>query len=85
MGFAATLDAILSNLPRERQTLLFSATQTKSVKTLARLSLSDPQVGDSKRAVVLGASGAQGFDRLVATATTTTTTTTTHAVPGSAC
>lgn len=44
MGFAATLDAILSNLPTERQTLLFSATQTKSIKTLARLSLSDPQV-----------------------------------------
>ena len=31
MGFAATLNAILQNLPRQRQTLLFSATQTKSV------------------------------------------------------
>ncbi len=32
MGFAATLDAILEALPRARQTMLFSATQTKSVK-----------------------------------------------------
>lgn len=32
MGFATTLDAIISGLPQERQTLLFSATQTKSVK-----------------------------------------------------
>lgn len=39
MGFSATLNAIISNIPRQRQTLLFSATQTKSVKDLARLSL----------------------------------------------
>ncbi|XP_019936883.1 probable ATP-dependent RNA helicase DDX10 [Paralichthys olivaceus] len=43
MGFADTLNAILENLPGSRQTLLFSATQTKSVKDLARLSLKDPQ------------------------------------------
>ncbi|GFR52266.1 hypothetical protein Agub_g14801, partial [Astrephomene gubernaculifera] len=43
MGFAATLDAIVANLPRERQTMLFSATQTKSVRDLARLSLRDPE------------------------------------------
>lgn len=43
MGFAKTLDAILANLPKERQTLLFSATQTKSIKALARLSLSSPE------------------------------------------
>ena len=43
MGFAQTLDAILSNLPRERQTLLFSATQARSVRDLARLSLVDPE------------------------------------------
>ena len=42
-GFEKTLDAIIANLPKDRQTLLFSATQTKSVKDLARLSLSDPE------------------------------------------
>ncbi|KAL7749592.1 ATP-dependent RNA helicase dbp4 [Sorochytrium milnesiophthora] len=42
MGFAKTVNAIVENLPRSRQTLLFSATQTKSVKDLARLSLKDP-------------------------------------------
>lgn len=43
MGFANTLNAIVENLPRQRQTLLFSATQTKRVKDLARLSLQDPE------------------------------------------
>ncbi|CAG2106421.1 unnamed protein product [Medioppia subpectinata] len=42
MGFAKTMNAIIENLPQKRQTLLFSATQTKSVKDLARLSLRDP-------------------------------------------
>ncbi|XP_055910997.1 probable ATP-dependent RNA helicase DDX10 [Eupeodes corollae] len=39
MGFEQTMNGIIENLPPERQTLLFSATQTKSVKDLARLSL----------------------------------------------
>lgn len=43
MGFRKTLDAIVDNLPPSRQTLLFSATQTKSVKDLARLSLKNPE------------------------------------------
>uniref|UniRef100_UPI00398EA9BA probable ATP-dependent RNA helicase DDX10 n=1 Tax=Pristiophorus japonicus TaxID=55135 RepID=UPI00398EA9BA len=43
MGFSATMNAIVENLPKKRQTLLFSATQTKSVKDLARLSLKDPE------------------------------------------
>ncbi|CAH1799745.1 unnamed protein product, partial [Owenia fusiformis] len=42
MGFAQTMNAVIENLPTKRQTLLFSATQTKSVKDLARLSLKDP-------------------------------------------
>ncbi|MBN3289734.1 DDX10 helicase, partial [Polypterus senegalus] len=42
MGFADAMNAIIENLPKTRQTLLFSATQTKSVKDLARLSLKDP-------------------------------------------
>ncbi|XP_017554053.1 probable ATP-dependent RNA helicase DDX10 isoform X1 [Pygocentrus nattereri] len=43
MGFADTVNAIVENLPKTRQTLLFSATQTKSVKDLARLSLKNPE------------------------------------------
>ncbi|RDX46437.1 DEAD-domain-containing protein [Lentinus brumalis] len=42
MGFQKTLTALLSHLPKSRQTLLFSATQTQSVSDLARLSLKDP-------------------------------------------
>ncbi|XP_053312430.1 probable ATP-dependent RNA helicase DDX10 [Spea bombifrons] len=43
LGFTDTMNAIVENLPKKRQTLLFSATQTKSVKDLARLSLKDPE------------------------------------------
>jgi ATP-dependent RNA helicase DDX10/DBP4 len=43
LGFRQTMEAIIDNLPTERQTLLFSATQTKSVQDLALLSLSDPE------------------------------------------
>lgn len=42
LGFSTTMNAIIDNLPPDRQTLLFSATQTKSVKDLARLSLNSP-------------------------------------------
>lgn len=42
LGFAKTVDAIIEELPRDRQTMLFSATQTDSVSSLARLSLKDP-------------------------------------------
>lgn len=43
MGFETAMNAIIENLPSHRQTLLFSATQTKSLTDLARLSLTDPQ------------------------------------------
>ncbi|XAR56682.1 RNA helicase [Bertholletia excelsa] len=43
VGFKKTLNAIISQIPKRRQTLLFSATQTKSVQDLARLSLKDPE------------------------------------------
>ncbi|EFE43838.1 hypothetical protein TRV_01412 [Trichophyton verrucosum HKI 0517] len=43
MGFQSTVDAIVEHLPKERQTMLFSATQTKKVSDLARLSLQDPE------------------------------------------
>lgn len=46
MGFREEIKYIVENLPSAeegRQTLLFSATQTKSVKALARLSLNEPQ------------------------------------------
>lgn len=42
MGFEQAMNAIIEHLPPERQTFLYSATQTRSVKDLARLSLSDP-------------------------------------------
>lgn len=50
MGFTRTLNAIVGHLPRNRQTLLFSATQTESVQDLARLSLKDPEKINVKEA-----------------------------------
>jgi ATP-dependent RNA helicase DDX10/DBP4 len=43
MGFQRDVDAILEYLPKERQTLLFSATQSSKVSDLARLSLHEPE------------------------------------------
>ncbi|XP_030453497.1 DEAD-box ATP-dependent RNA helicase 32 [Syzygium oleosum] len=43
VGFKKSLNAIISQLPKHRQTMLYSATQTKSVQDLARLSLKDPE------------------------------------------
>lgn len=42
MDFEVELDKILKVLPRERRTFLFSATMTKKVKKLERVSLRDP-------------------------------------------
>jgi ATP-dependent RNA helicase DDX10/DBP4 len=43
MGFQRDVDAIIDYLPKERQTMLFSATQSRKVSDLARLSLQDPE------------------------------------------
>jgi len=42
LGFSAVINSIVANLPDERQTLLFSATQTRNINDLARLSLTNP-------------------------------------------
>eukprot|EP00842_Homolaphlyctis_polyrhiza_P000191 jgi/Hompol1/1172/HPOL_003007-RA len=51
-GFEKTINAIVQNLPKTRQTLLFSATQTKSVKDLARLSLHNAEYISAHEAAV---------------------------------
>ncbi|RGP60221.1 ATP-dependent rna helicase dbp4 [Fusarium longipes] len=43
MGFQHDVDALVEHLPKTRQTLMFSATQSKKVSDLARLSLKDPE------------------------------------------
>ncbi|KAI0409000.1 ATP-dependent RNA helicase DBP4 [Xylaria palmicola] len=43
MGFKSAVDALVEHLPKERQTLLFSATQSRKVSDLSRLSLKDPE------------------------------------------
>jgi superfamily II DNA/RNA helicase len=39
LGFQSEMDSVVRNLPRGRQTMLFSATLSKNVRALARLSL----------------------------------------------
>ncbi|KAL6866717.1 DEAD domain-containing protein [Trichoderma novae-zelandiae] len=43
LGFQSAVDALVEHLPKTRQTLMFSATQSKKVSDLARLSLKDPE------------------------------------------
>ncbi|KAK7416934.1 ATP-dependent RNA helicase dbp4 [Neonectria magnoliae] len=43
MGFQSSVDALVEHLPKSRQTLMFSATQSRKVSDLARLSLRDPE------------------------------------------
>ncbi|KAK5165277.1 ATP-dependent RNA helicase dbp4 [Saxophila tyrrhenica] len=43
MGFKKDVDAIIEYLPSDRQTMLFSATQTKRVSDLSRLALKEPE------------------------------------------
>lgn len=42
IGFEEEVNEILNIIPKDRQTMLFSATQTKKVEDLARLSLKSP-------------------------------------------
>ncbi|EFJ40203.1 hypothetical protein VOLCADRAFT_108284 [Volvox carteri f. nagariensis] len=42
LGFRAQLDSVMSRLPRQRRTGLFSATQTEAVQELARAGLRNP-------------------------------------------
>ncbi len=44
MGFQQSLDAILSLIPRKRQTLLFSATYPEEIRTLAKRVMHNPTV-----------------------------------------
>lgn len=46
VGFEEEMQKILKLLPKKRQTVLFSATQTKKVEDLCRLSLRDPVIVD---------------------------------------
>lgn len=44
MGFQQSLDAILSLIPRKRQTLLFSATYPEEIRTLAKRVMHNPTI-----------------------------------------
>ncbi|KAH6632560.1 P-loop containing nucleoside triphosphate hydrolase protein [Chaetomium tenue] len=52
MGFQSAVDALVEHLPTTRQTLLFSATQSKRVSDLARLSLKEPEYVSAHEAAV---------------------------------
>ncbi len=43
LGFEESLNALLAALPKARQTLMFSATYSDAVKTLAKVWLNDPE------------------------------------------
>ena len=43
MGFSESIDAILENVPEERNTLLFSATMSREIERIARGYLRDPK------------------------------------------
>ena len=43
LGFSAELDTLFMALPKKRQTLLFSATFSEQIRTMARSRLRDPQ------------------------------------------
>ena len=63
IGFEEEMNQIMRLLPKTRQTMLFSATQTKKVEDLARLSLKTPlYIGvDDSRAVSTASGVEQGY------------------------
>lgn len=63
VGFEEEMNQILFKLPKDRQTVLFSATQTKKVEDLGRLSLKSPiYIGVDDEAQVSTVSGLeQGY------------------------
>ncbi|KAF0908755.1 hypothetical protein E2562_028574 [Oryza meyeriana var. granulata] len=64
--FQQQVDDVVSQLPKVRQTLLFSATQTKSVKDLARVSLKDPEyIGVHAEASTVTPDGLEQFAMIV--------------------
>ena len=63
MGFMATLNNIISRLPKQRRTGLFSATQTEEVAELARAGLRNPvrvTVRDAVNAAAIAAGDKKG-------------------------
>lgn len=73
MGFGVQLDRILSHMPNERQTLMFSATMPKNINSLAQKYLSNPvriAVGSSTAPIanikqeLLHTSNLDKYDRL---------------------
>lgn len=66
LGFANTLESILVNLGKERQTLLFSATLTKEIHNLAKLSLNKPEyISLHESRVAKGGEGATGQEEKI--------------------
>ncbi len=49
MGFLPAIREIISGLPKDRQTLLFSATVSDSIKTLAYSIMNDPEIVEVSR------------------------------------
>lgn len=66
IGFEEEMNKILKLLPKDRQTVLFSATQTKKVEDLCRVSLKDPYMVEitNKSAAPTVASLEQGFVKI---------------------
>ncbi|CDI83008.1 ATP-dependent RNA helicase, putative [Eimeria acervulina] len=61
IGFEEEMNAILALLPKQRQTCLFSATQTAKVADLARLSLKKPVLVQVQNAVATVSGLQQGY------------------------